>query len=92
MSTTAHHNGSAAEEAKKASAPRVADLRTVSWSESLDESELDVPGTPRGPRTTTTPGTIPSTTLQKSRLLPFPTKIFNNFFYKYRKLHTAILK
>ncbi|XP_071449905.1 GTP cyclohydrolase 1-like isoform X1 [Hetaerina americana] len=30
--------------------------RTVSWSESIDESELEVPGTPHTPRTSTTPG------------------------------------
>lgn len=31
-------------------------LRTVSWSENVEESNLDVPGTPRTPRTSTTPG------------------------------------
>ncbi|XP_034936717.1 saccharopine dehydrogenase-like oxidoreductase [Chelonus insularis] len=31
-------------------------LRTVTWSESVDETDLDVPGTPRTPRTSTTPG------------------------------------
>lgn len=33
-------------------------LRTVSWSESVEETELDIPGTPRTPRTSTTPGII----------------------------------
>ncbi|XP_011135768.1 GTP cyclohydrolase 1 isoform X1 [Harpegnathos saltator] len=31
-------------------------LRTVSWSENVEETELDIPGTPRTPRTSTTPG------------------------------------
>ncbi|KZC07633.1 GTP cyclohydrolase 1 [Dufourea novaeangliae] len=31
-------------------------LRTVSWTENVEESNLDVPGTPRTPRTSTTPG------------------------------------
>lgn len=33
-------------------------LRTVSWSENVEESNLDVPGTPRTPRTSTTPGIV----------------------------------
>lgn len=33
-------------------------LRAVSWSESVEECNLDVPGTPRTPRTSTTPGII----------------------------------
>lgn len=33
-------------------------LRTVSWSENVEESNLDVPGTPRTPRTSTTPGIL----------------------------------
>lgn len=32
-------------------------LKTVSWSDSIEESDLDVPGTPRTPRTSTTKGT-----------------------------------
>ncbi|XP_046433401.1 GTP cyclohydrolase 1 isoform X1 [Neodiprion pinetum] len=31
-------------------------LRTVSWNENVEDSELDIPGTPRTPRTSTTPG------------------------------------
>ena len=31
-------------------------LRNVSWSENVEDSELDIPGTPRTPRTSTTPG------------------------------------
>lgn len=31
-------------------------LRNVSWSENVETSELDIPGTPRTPRTSTTPG------------------------------------
>lgn len=31
-------------------------LRTVSWQEELSENDNDVPGTPKGPRTSTTPG------------------------------------
>lgn len=31
-------------------------LRNVSWSENVEASELDIPGTPRTPRTSTTPG------------------------------------
>ncbi|XP_033210501.1 GTP cyclohydrolase 1 [Belonocnema kinseyi] len=31
-------------------------LRNVSWSENMEDSEIDVPGTPRTPRTSTTPG------------------------------------
>lgn len=31
-------------------------LRTVSWSDNIEESDLDVPGTPRTPRTSTTKG------------------------------------
>ncbi|KAH0948727.1 hypothetical protein HN011_010174 [Eciton burchellii] len=31
-------------------------LRTVSWSENIEETELDIPGTPRTPRTSTTKG------------------------------------
>jgi hypothetical protein len=57
--STVHQNGTTSvEEMKKAAqAPRVGELRTVSWSESLDEGDLEVPGTPKGPRTSTTPGT-----------------------------------
>lgn len=33
-----------------------AQLRSVSWNEDVGDSELDVPGTPRTPRTSTTPG------------------------------------
>lgn len=33
-------------------------LRTVSWTENVEESNLDVPGTPRTPRTSTTPGIV----------------------------------
>lgn len=35
-----------------------APLRTVSWSENVEETDLDIPGTPRTPRTSTTPGTL----------------------------------
>lgn len=59
--STVHQNGTttSAEDLKKAAqTPRVGELRTVSWSESLDENELNVPGTPKGPRTSTTPGTF----------------------------------
>lgn len=31
-------------------------VRTVSWSENVSQEDLDVPGTPRTPRTSTTPG------------------------------------
>lgn len=31
-------------------------LRTVSWSDNIEETDLDVPGTPRTPRTSTTKG------------------------------------
>lgn len=31
-------------------------LRSVTWSENVDETELEIPGTPRTPRTSTTPG------------------------------------
>lgn len=31
-------------------------LRTVSWNENVGETDLDIPGTPRTPRTSTTPG------------------------------------
>ena len=33
-----------------------APLRTVSWLDNVEDSNLDVPGTPRTPRTSTTPG------------------------------------
>ena len=33
-----------------------AQLRSVAWNEDVGDSELDVPGTPRTPRTSTTPG------------------------------------
>lgn len=33
-------------------------LRTVSWSENVEETDLDIPGTPRTPRTSTTPGSL----------------------------------
>jgi GTP cyclohydrolase IA len=64
--STVHQNGTnSVEEMKKAAqAPRVGELRTVSWSESLDEGDLEVPGTPKGPRTSTTPGTELSVTLK----------------------------
>lgn len=39
-----------------------AQLRSVSWNEDGD-SELDVPGTPRTPRTSTTPGKATRTVL-----------------------------
>ena len=32
-------------------------LRAVSWSDNIEETDLDVPGTPRTPRTSTTKGT-----------------------------------
>lgn len=32
-------------------------LKTISWSDNIEESDLDVPGTPRTPRTSTTKGT-----------------------------------
>lgn len=31
-------------------------VRTISWSENVSQEDLDVPGTPRTPRTSTTPG------------------------------------
>ncbi|KAK6618950.1 hypothetical protein RUM44_003331 [Polyplax serrata] len=31
-------------------------IRTIHWSESMNQDDLDVPGTPRTPRTSTTPG------------------------------------
>lgn len=31
-------------------------MRTVSWTENVEESSLDVPGTLKSPRTSTTPG------------------------------------
>lgn len=31
-------------------------VRTISWSESMNQDDLEVPGTPRTPRTSTTPG------------------------------------
>lgn len=42
-------------------------LRTVSWSENVEEAELDIPGTPRTPRTSTTPGDIPQITRSRKR-------------------------
>lgn len=30
--------------------------RTISWQEEAQETEIDVPGTPKTPRTSTTPG------------------------------------
>jgi hypothetical protein len=33
-----------------------AQLRSISWNEDGGDNELDVPGTPRTPRTSTTPG------------------------------------
>ena len=32
-------------------------LRAVSWNDTIEETDLDVPGTPRTPRTSTTKGT-----------------------------------
>ncbi|VEN52951.1 unnamed protein product, partial [Callosobruchus maculatus] len=34
----------------------LANLRPVNWSESYDMDDVDVPGTPKTPRTSTTPG------------------------------------
>jgi len=31
-------------------------LRAVSWSDNIEETDLNVPGTPRTPRTSTTKG------------------------------------
>lgn len=39
-------------------------LRTVSWSDNIEETDLDVPGTPRTPRTSTTKGTVIRNTWQ----------------------------
>lgn len=39
--------------AKKNMLPR---LRTVSWQEEVGEADLEIPGTPKTPRTSTTPG------------------------------------
>lgn len=33
-------------------------LRNVSWSENVEDSEIEVPGSPRTPRTSTTPGIV----------------------------------
>lgn len=33
-------------------------LRTVSWNETVSEGDFEIPGTPRTPRTSTTPGTL----------------------------------
>lgn len=37
-------------------ARKLGPLRTVSWNENVEESDLEIPGTPRTPRTSTTPG------------------------------------
>lgn len=37
-------------------------LRNVTWSENVDETDLEVPGTPRTPRTSKTPGINPKFT------------------------------
>lgn len=48
-------NGSAVEvESEVRKCPPVK-LRTVSWQEDVD-TDLEIPGTPRTPRTSTTPG------------------------------------
>ncbi|BES88608.1 GTP cyclohydrolase i [Nesidiocoris tenuis] len=36
-------------------------IRTVSWQEEISENEINVPGSPKTPRTSTTPGIIDST-------------------------------
>jgi len=33
-------------------------LRAVSWSDNIEDTDLDVPGTPRTPRTSTTKGIV----------------------------------
>ena len=33
-------------------------LRTVSWNETIAEGDFEIPGTPKTPRTSTTPGII----------------------------------
>lgn len=43
---------------KQSIVKKPAPLRTVSWNEAVEESELDIPGTPRTPRTSTTPGIL----------------------------------
>lgn len=44
------------EENKVVSMKKPTPLRTVSWNENVGETDLDIPGTPRTPRTSTTPG------------------------------------
>jgi hypothetical protein len=55
-------------------------LRTVSWSENIEETELDIPGTPRTPRTSTTKGIArQSIDVLQSREVPIGSKTYRRY-------------
>lgn len=58
--TTSQCAGKSIAEEEKRSQPlvRPAPLRTVSWNETVAAGDFEIPGTPKTPRTSTTPGTL----------------------------------